>query len=360
MTAPPPDGRARTTGGTGQGVPPQRDPVGGHGDGATGDRHPDALTLPLRHAGEDVTGPRTAPVLDLPRRQLDLGQRVGVMGIVNRTPDSFYDRGATFALDVAVDHARQLVAEGADIIDVGGVKGGPGAEVSVAEELERIVPFVEALRGADPQVLLSVDTYRAPVADAALAAGADIVNDVTGLHDPEILDVVADRAAGYVAMHHGGRPRTRPFRVAYDPDVTTAVVEHCRALAARAERAGVPASRLIVDPGHDFQKTTAHSLELSRRLPELAALGYPVLVALSNKDFVGETLDAPLDPAGSAPSSGRIGRRVDGSLAAAVFSILRGAHLVRVHEVQRTVDAVRMTEALLGWRRPAVEVRGLE
>jgi dihydropteroate synthase len=292
-------------------------------------------------------------VLDLPRRHLDLGSRVAVMGIVNRTPDSFYDRGATYDLDTAVAHGRRLVAEGADIIDIGGVKGGPGAEVSVDDELARIVPFVEALRAAEPDVLLSVDTFRAAVADAALAAGADIVNDVTGLHDPEVLDVVVARRAGYVAMHHGGQPRTRPYRREYAPDVTTAVVRHCAELTDRALAAGVPAERLIVDPGHDFQKTTAHSLELSRRLPELAALGFPVLVALSNKDFVGETLDAPLEPAGSAP------RRVDGSLAAAVFCMLRGAHLVRVHEVQRTVDAVRMTEALLGWRRPAVEVRGL-
>jgi dihydropteroate synthase len=296
-------------------------------------------------------------VLDLPRRRIDLGDRVAVMGIVNRTPDSFYDRGATYALEVAVDHARRLVAEGADLVDVGGVKGGPGADVSVTEELDRIVPFVETLRAAEPDVLISVDTFRAAVADAALAAGADVVNDVTGLHDPEVLDVVVARAAGYVAMHHGGRPRTRPYRRSYTPDVTAAVVAHCRQLTDRALAAGVPASRLIVDPGHDFQKTTAHSLELSRRLPELAALGFPVLVALSNKDFVGETLDAQLEPRGGAPGAGR---RVDGSLAAAVFSILRGAHLVRVHEVRRTVDAVRTTEALLGWRRPAVEVRGLE
>jgi dihydropteroate synthase len=314
------------------------------------DRRPGALRSPLLAPGELVGAhpSRSAPALDLPRRRLDLATRVGVMGIVNRTPDSFYDRGATFALEAAVAHARRLVADGADIIDVGGVKGGPGDEVSVADELERIVPFVTALREADPDVLLSVDTFRAPVADAALAAGADIVNDVTGLHDPEVLDVVVARQAGYVAMHHGGRPRTRPFRRSYTPDVTTAVVRHCADLAERALAAGVPAARLIVDPGHDFQKTTAHSLELSRRLPELAALGFPVLVALSNKDFVGETLDRPLED------------RVDGSLAATVFSILRGAHLVRVHEVRRTVDAVRMTEALLGWRRPALEVRGLE
>jgi dihydropteroate synthase len=320
--------------------------------GENDERHPDALGVPLLashdRSASRLDDDRAAPVLDLPRRRIDLGARVAVMGIVNRTPDSFYDRGATYELDTAVAHARRLVAEGADIVDVGGVKGGPGAEVTVAEELDRIVPFVEALRAAEPDVLLSVDTFRAPVADAALAAGADIVNDVTGLHDPEVLDVVVAREAGYVAMHHGGRPRTRPYRRSYTPDVTTAVVRHCRELTDRALAAGVPAGRLIVDPGHDFQKTTAHSLELSRRLPELAALGFPVLVALSNKDFIGETLDAPLE------------RRVDGSLAAAVFSVLRGAHLVRVHEVQRTVDVLRTTEALLGWRRPAVEVRGLE
>ncbi|WP_211262122.1 dihydropteroate synthase [Nitriliruptor alkaliphilus] len=323
------------------------------------ERHPDALSVPLFAAADRSAGDaaqRPSPVLDLPRRRIALGTRTAVMGIVNRTPDSFYDRGASFALDAAVARGRQLVAEGADIVDVGGVKGGPGDEVSVADELDRIVPFVEALRDAEPDVLLSVDTFRAPVADAALAAGADIVNDVTGLHDPEVLDVVVARQAGYVAMHHGGRPRTRPYRRSYTPDVTAAVVRHCAELTDRALAAGVPAERLIVDPGHDFQKTTAHSLELSRRLPELAALGFPVLVALSNKDFIGETLDAPLEHADGTPG----GRRVDGSLAAAVFCILRGAHLVRVHEVRRTVDAVRMTEALLGWRRPAVEVRGLE
>jgi dihydropteroate synthase len=297
---------------------------------------------------DEVAAAEAGPVLDLPRRRLELGRRAAVMGIVNRTPDSFYDRGATYAFDTALAHARRLVAEGADLVDVGGIKGGPGAEVTVAEELERVVPFVEALRAAEPDVLISVDTFRAPVADAAMVAGADVINDVTGLHDPEVLDVVVAREAGYVAMHHGGRPRTRPFRRTYVPDVTAAVVEHCRALTERAMDAGVPRGRLLVDPGHDFQKTTAHSLELTRRLPELAALGFGVLVALSNKDFIGEVLDAPLD------------RRVDGSLAAAVFSLERGAHVLRVHEVQRTVDAVRMTEVLLGRRLPAVAVRGLE
>jgi dihydropteroate synthase len=301
-------------------------------------------------AAEEHGAPAAAsgPVLDLPRRRLDLARRAAVMGIVNRTPDSFYDRGATYAFDVALAHARRLVAQGADIVDVGGVKGGPGDEVSVAAELDRVVPFVEALRAADDRVLVSVDTFRARVADAALAAGADIVNDVTGLHDPEILDVVVAHRAAYVAMHHGGQPRTRPFRRTYVPDVTTAVVAHCRQLTERAMAAGVPRGRLLVDPGHDFQKTTAHSLELTRRLAELAALGFGVLVALSNKDFIGEAIGAPLD------------RRVDGSLAAAVYSLLHGADVLRVHEVQRTVDAVRMTEVLLGRRPPALAVRGLE
>lgn len=311
------------------------------------------LALPLAAPGEGLATPAedvttSAPVLRLRRRSFDFSTAVAVMGIVNVTPDSFYDRGATFGLDTALEHARRLIAEGADIVDVGGVKGGPGTEVTVTEEVDRVLPFVEGLRAEDTQVVISVDTFRAPVAEAALEAGADIVNDVTGGWDDDLLGVVAVHDAGYVAMHHGGQPRTRPFRRAYDPDVTTAVIDHCRRLTDQAIERGVAADRLIVDPGHDFQKTTYHSLELSRRLPELAALGYPVLVALSNKDFVGETLDAPLE------------RRVDGSLAAAVFSILRGAHLVRVHEVQRTVDAVRMTEALLGWRRPAVAVRGLE
>jgi dihydropteroate synthase len=298
--------------------------------------------------GRSVDTAAALPLLDLPRRRLELGRRAATMGIVNRTPDSFYDRGATFGFDTALAHAKRLIAEGADIVDVGGVKGGPGDEVTVADELDRVVPFIEALRAEDTEVLLSVDTFRAPVADAALAAGADIVNDVTGLHDPEILDVVVARSAGYVAMHHGGQPRTRPFRRVYVPDVTTAVVAHCRALTERAMEAGVPRGRLLVDPGHDFQKTTAHSLEVTRRLPELAALGFGVLVALSNKDFVGESIGAPTD------------RRVDGSLAAAVYSLLQGAHVLRVHEVQRTVDAVRMTEVLLERRPPAYAVRGLE
>ncbi|MDP8931019.1 MAG: dihydropteroate synthase [Actinomycetota bacterium] len=269
------------------------------------------------------------------------------MGIVNRTPDSFYDRGGTFDFDAAYARGQRLIAEGVDIVDVGGMKAGPGPPVSVNEERDRILPIIEALR-AESDVVISADTYRAEVAAAALEAGADLVNDVSGGHDPEILDVVAEHEAGYVAVHHGGEPRTRPFRRGYRPDVTAAVLDACAVLAERAIERGVARTRILVDPGHDFQKTTYHSLELSRRLPELVALGYPVLVAVSNKDFIGETLAVGLD------------ERVGGSLATAVFCVLRGAHVVRAHESSATLHAVRMTEALLGWHDPAFPVRGLE
>jgi dihydropteroate synthase len=304
----------------------------------------------LDHGPEVTADPsdREGVVLDLPRAQLDLSRSIAVMGIVNVTPDSFYDGGATAELTTARDRVLQFVTEGAAIVDVGGVRGGPGTEVSIEEEIGRVRPLIEAVRERDTDVLLSVDTFRAPVAAAAMTAGADIVNDVGSGHDPELLDVAAEHRAGYLAMHHGGSPRTRPFRRGYDAEVVAEVVERCRELAEQAQERGVDRRRVIVDPGHDFQKTTYHSLELTRRLPELTALGYPVLVALSNKDFIGETLDAPLD------------QRVDASIAAAVFAILRGASIVRVHEVARTVTAVRMTEALLGWTGPEVAVRGLE
>lgn len=278
----------------------------------------------------------------------DLSQRIVVMGIVNRTPDSFFDRGATFALDAALAHADEQVAAGADIIDVGGVKAGPGDPVDLDTELDRVIPFVEGFR-ARSDVPVSVDTHRPAVARAALGAGADIVNDVTGLSDPEIADVVAQHPhAALVLTHHGGPPRSRPFRPDYDPDVVTAVRQRCAALVQTAVARGVGPGQLIVDPGHDMFKTTAHSLELTRRLDALTGLDAPVLVALSNKDFLGEALDLPLDQRGPA------------SLAAAVFAALHGARIVRVHDVAPTVQAVRLVEVLLGWRPPATQLRGLD
>jgi dihydropteroate synthase len=286
--------------------------------------------------------------LTLRHRTLDLTRRVAVMAIVNRTPDSFFDRGRTYALDAAVDHALAQVACGADLVDVGGVKAGPGADVTVAEELDRIVPFVEAFRSRS-DAALSVDTYRPDVAEAALAAGADLVNDVSGLADPRLADVVAAHGAALVVMHAGGPVRTRPFRPCYLPDVTTAVVQTCARLAAEALRRGVAEDRIVVDPGHDFGKNTFHSLAVTRELPRLAALGFPVLVALSRKDFLGETVG------GLAPDE-----RLEASLAAAVSAVHLGARILRVHDTEATVRAVRTTEAILGWRLPATPARGLD
>jgi dihydropteroate synthase len=280
----------------------------------------------------------------------DLGHRVAVMAILNRTPDSFYDQGRTFALDKAVAQALAHVDAGADVVDVGGVKAAPGDDVPVEQEHERVVPLVEALRRRSP-VPLSVDTWRPEVAAAALDAGADLVNDTSGLRDRRLAEVVAERrGTGLVVMHAGGAPRTRPFRPDYDPDVTADVVRTCRRLAEQARASGVPADAIVVDPGHDFGKTTEQSLEVTRRLPELAALGYPVLVALSRKDFLGETIGLGVPPA----------ERLEASLAAAAVSVLLGARIVRVHDTQATLRAVRTTEAILGRRPPAGAARGLD
>jgi dihydropteroate synthase len=286
--------------------------------------------------------------MPLRHRTFDFDREVAVMAIVNRTPDSFYDRGRTFALDAAVDHALGQVADGADILDVGGVKAGPGEDVDEAEELDRILPFVTAFR-AQSDAVLSIDTFRPAVARAALEAGADIINDTSGLADPDLARVVADVPhAGLVLMHSGGQSRTRPYRNHYLPDATTAIRDVLAGLAAQAQDAGVAADKLIIDPGHDFRKNTLQSLEVTRRLDELAALGFPVLVALSNKDFIGESLDLPID------------QRVDASIGAAIVSILHGARLVRVHETLPTKRAVMMAEVILGWRAPARAWRGLE
>jgi dihydropteroate synthase len=279
------------------------------------------------------------------RRTFDFSREVAVMAIINRTPDSFYDRGANFALDAALAAAGRALGEGADWLDIGGVKGGPGPEVDEAEELRRVLPVVEALRPRTDAVI-SVDTFRADVARRMLAAGADVINDPSGLHDPELASATAEAGGVLVVMHTGGPPRTRPHRTAYR-DVVTDVRAFLAARAEVARERGMPVERIVVDPGHDFHKNTYHSLELTRRLGELTTLGYPVLVALSNKDFIGETLGTPLE------------LRLEGSLAAAVVSVLNGASIVRVHEVGPTVRALRMTEAIIGRRPPAVAIRGL-
>lgn len=287
-----------------------------------------------------MTVPGTAALLRAGDRTLDLSQRVAVMAIVNRTPDSFYDRGATFALEAAVAAGRRAVEAGADIVDVGGVKFAPGPPVPVDEEIARVVPVVRELAG---EVAVSVDTFQPAVARAAIEAGAAVINDTTGLADPDMARVVAGSDAAVVIAHSLAAPRTQLPVPRYD-DVVAEVSTWLADRRERALAAGVPADRIILDPGHDLNKNTLHYLELTRRIAEVAALGSPLLVALSNKDFVGETL-------GRERSA-----RLAGSLAAAVYCVQQGARIVRVHNVAETVDAVRMLEAILGWRVPPADV----
>ncbi|MGH3738412.1 MAG: dihydropteroate synthase [Micromonosporaceae bacterium] len=269
------------------------------------------------------------------------------MAIVNRTPDSFFDRGATFAEDAALRAVDDAVAAGADIVDIGGVKAGPGAEVDVAEELRRTVGFISRVRARHPELVISVDTWRAAVAEPAVAAGADLINDTWGGVDPDLARVAAATGAGLVCAHAGGQePRTRPHRVAY-PDVVADVVRTVTGLAERAVDAGVRPDGILIDPAHDFGKNTYHSLLLTRRLDELVATGWPVLVALSNKDFIGEALDLPVD------------QRLEGTLAATALSAWHGARVFRAHQVTATRRVLDLVASVRGDRPPAVPRRGL-
>lgn len=270
-----------------------------------------------------------------------------VMAIVNRTPDSFYDRGATFAQDAALDRVDEVVEQGAHIVDIGGVKAGPGQAVDADEEKRRVVSFVAEVAARHPDVVISVDTWRADVGRAVCAEGATLLNDAWGGHDPGLAEVAAEFGVGLVCTHAGGlEPRTRPHRVQY-PDVMAAVLEYVVGQAQRAQSVGVPPEGILIDPGHDFGKNTRHSLECTRRLPEMVASGWPVLVSLSNKDFVGETLDRP------------VGERLTGTLAATAISAWLGARVYRVHEVPQTLDVLHMAQAIQGVRQPAVSRRGL-
>jgi dihydropteroate synthase len=275
----------------------------------------------------------------VPSRVFDFSREVAVMAIVNRTPDSFFDRGATFALDKALAVALAAANDGAGLVDVGGVPFGRGPAVSVAEEIDRVVPLVEALHAAS-DVVISVDTCVAEVARLSIEAGAGVINDTSGLHDPDMAAVLAGSDAMLVLTHSLAPPRSEPPRARY-ADVVAEVAVFLRERIARAVAAGIPLERLIADPGYDLNKNTCHSLELTRRLEEIVAIGLPTLVAVSNKDFIGETLDQ--EPGG----------RLAGSLAAAVICIMKGARIVRMHDVRAAVAAARMTEAVLGFRKPA-------
>ncbi len=266
-------------------------------------------------------------------REIDCEARTQVMGILNATPDSFSDGGKFQGLEKAVERALQMVEEGADIIDIGGESTRPAATpVQPLEEIERTVPIIGKLR-EQSDVLISIDTQKAEVARAALAAGADIINDVSALGDSAMATVAAESGAGLVLMHMQGSPETMQDNPRYD-DVVSNVRNFLEERAALAESKGVFAAQIALDPGIGFGKTDAHNLALLNGIGELAAAGRPVLIGISRKSIFGRLLGREVD------------ERLAGSLAVAVVSVMHGARILRVHDVKESCDAIRLVDTL--------------
>ena len=274
--------------------------------------------------------------LALGTRQYDVSTRALVMGILNRTTDSFFDKGRYFALDEILRLAEQHVTDGADLLDVGGVKAGPGPEVTEEEELERVLPAVEALHQRF-DVPLSVDTWRAEVARQAYEAGAVVGNDISGFGDPDYLAVAAKAGATVVATHIRLKPRVADPEPDYTdqggvvPAVRDFLVERAR----RAEEAGIPKERIVLDAGLDLGKTWEQSLDLLRASDRLAALGYPLLLSASNKTFLGKLLDL------------EVHERREASASATALGVLRGCRIVRAHDVKGTRRTCDVIQAIL-------------
>jgi dihydropteroate synthase len=257
-----------------------------------------------------------------------------LMGIVNATPDSFSDGGRFLDVSAAVAQAERLAAEGADLVDLGGESTRPGAPpVPAEEELRRVLPVVERLRAGGFPLPISVDTYKGTVARAALRAGADLVNDVTGLSDPDLARAVVEAGAPVVLMHTRGTPADMQDRAVYD-DVTADVARELRDVLARAEAAGIPRDRIVLDPGIGFAKTAEQGVELLARVGELRALGCPLLVGPSRKSFIGRVTGAPVRD------------RLPGTLAAVTACVLAGVELLRVHDVGPARQAALVAAAL--------------
>jgi dihydropteroate synthase len=272
---------------------------------------------------------------------------LAVMAIVNATPDSFFDRGRSWGTDAAVDRIGQVISEGAEIVDIGGIKAAPGGDIDATEELSRVLPVVEAARERHPDVVLSVDTWRAEVADVLCRAGADVINDAWGGVDPKLAGVAATHGAGLVCTHAGRQqPRTRPHRVWYD-DVVAETTDYLVGLAETALAAGVRRDGIVIDPAHDFGKNSRQSLLLTRRTDVLVATGWPVLVAMSRKDFVGEVLDLLPDD------------RLEGTLAATAVAAWLGARVFRAHDVVATKRVLATVAAIRGDQDLAVGRRAL-
>jgi dihydropteroate synthase len=274
--------------------------------------------------------------LRLPSRTLVLGERTLVMGVLNVTPDSFSDGGDYFGTDAAVTRALEIEREGADILDIGGESTRPGSQgISAAEEMQRILPVLEKLRGRI-KIPISVDTSKAEVAEAAAYQGAEILNDVTALRaDGRLAEVARKRKLPLILMHMRGEPRTMQIKP-FARDVLHDVVVGLRRAVAVARRAGVSKSQIILDPGIGFGKSAAQNFELLGRLPELARLGFPLLVGTSRKGFIGKAL-------GGVPES----ERLWGSAAAVAASIFGGAHIVRVHDAAEMVQVARIADGVL-------------
>lgn len=291
-----------------------------------------SVNLPVLHHPERQIG----------RRRFDFSRQAAVMAVVNRTPDSFHDRGANFALESAVNACVKAAELGADWIDIGGVPFSPDTpNISVDEELSRVMPVIEAVVQRS-DIPISVDTVRAVVAKEAVAAGAAIVNDTSCLSDEQMARVVAESGATLIITHSLAEPHVHLRKPHYDnviADISARLSERVN----DALQAGVRPEQIVIDPGHDLNKNTLHTLELTRYFAQLCELGYPVLAAVSNKDFIGETLDRPRE------------MRLAGSIASAMWCLAAGARIIRMHDVEASVDTVRMFEAIMGWREPAYQ-----
>ncbi|MEW5936500.1 MAG: dihydropteroate synthase [Candidatus Thermoplasmatota archaeon] len=269
--------------------------------------------------------------LRLPKGDLELGARPLVMGAVNVTPDSFYDGGRYLDPQVAVSHALSLVSQGADILDIGGESSRPGAQpVPVAEEIRRTLPVVDALH----EHLISIDTCKPEVAERAIDAGAAIINDITALHSPKMTELAAEKQVGVVLMHMQGTPQIMQVSPRYE-DVVEEIAGFLAERADAARSAGIEKERIILDPGIGFGKTAEHNLEILRRLREFRSLGYPLLVGVSRKAFIGKVLDLPIE------------ERLEGTLGAVAAAVMNGAEILRVHDVRECRRAALVAHAVL-------------